>query len=323
MNAAADTTQNEPALQEAALSKQAEQTAPTEQAEGEQAATQTYTPLLSPKVILITGCSSGIGLYCAQQLKKKSQWRVITSARRVADVEKLQEQGLEAVQLDLADSDSIHEALATVFKYAGRIDALFNNGAYGQPGAVEDLPREVLREQFETNVFGTQELTNAVLAHMRARGGGGRIIQNSSVLGYVALKYRGAYNASKYALEGLTDTMRLELKGSDIHMILIEPGPITSEFRANAIANFNRVFSAERIAASAHAESYKKGLASDDGSKPIPFNLEPDAVYQALWHALESKNPRLRYRITLPAKIFWWLKRLLPTAWLDHLLARF
>lgn len=276
------------------------------------------------KVILITGCSTGIGLYCARQLHAHPQWRVIASARGADDVARLQDEGLQCVRLDLADSASIQQAVAETLTRAGRIDALFNNGAYGQPGAVEDLPRAALLQQFETNVFGTQELTNAVIAHMRARGGGGRILQNSSVLGYVALKFRGAYNASKYALEGLSDTMRLELAGSGIHVILIEPGPITSEFRNNSVRNFHAVFDEQKIAASAHCDAYRQGLAngSSGGARPVPFNLGPDAVYRAVLHALQARRPRLRYRITIPAKVFWWLKRALPTAWLDRLLRR-
>lgn len=275
---------------------------------------------MDKKIALFTGCSSGIGLYCAQQLNKNPAWRVFATARKPEDVRHLQSQGLESVQLDLNDSSSIKNALTTITQQTdNKIDALFNNGAYGQPGAVEDLSRHCLRQQFETNVFGTQELTNAVIALMRKNGSGGRIIQNSSVLGFVALKYRGAYNASKYALEGLTDTMRLELKGSGIQLILIEPGPITSRFRENANAMFESTFNDEAINKSAHAAVYK----NRNQGAPVPFTLGPEAVYTALLHALESPKPRLRYRVTLPTKIFWWLKCLLPTSVLDRLLNKF
>ena len=176
--------------------------------------------------ILITGCSSGIGHAAAHALAARG-WRVFATARAEADVERLREEGLEALALDLADSASIEAAVEEVReRTGGRLTALFNNGAYGQPGAVEDLSRAVLREQLETNLLGTHELTTRVLPMMRAQGHG-RIVQNSSVLGLAALPYRGAYVCSKFALEGLTDTLRQELTGSGIHISLIQPGPIT------------------------------------------------------------------------------------------------
>lgn len=276
------------------------------------------------KIALITGCSSGIGLHCARELAKRSAWRVFAAARREEDASRLrEEEGLEAVTLDLDASASIHAAMDEVLeKTGGRLDALFNNGAYGQPGATEDLSREALRAQFETNVFGTQELTNRAIAVMRS-GGGGRIVQNSSVLGFVALVYRGAYVASKYALEGLTDTMRLELAGSGVRLILIEPGPITSDFRKNANAKFNQHFDADKIAASRHRRAYEERLLREgDCSPPPPFNLGPEAVYKALLHALEHPRPKTRYRVTTPTTLFWMLKRLLPTAALDAVLRK-
>lgn len=276
---------------------------------------------MADKVILMTGCSSGIGLFCARALHQRGDWRVFASARNAADVRRLQDEGLTALQLDLGDSDSIRAAVAELLRQSnGRIDALFNNGAYALPAAVEDLPRHGLREQFETNVFGTQELTNAVLPVMR-RQGSGKIIQNSSVLGFVALRYRGAYNASKYALEGLSDTMRLELAGSGVHVVLIEPGPITSDFRKNANKKFREVFDEDRINASVHAAHYRERLQSEEAPTP-PFNLGPEAVYHALLKALAAKRPKTRYAVTLPTHLFWWLKRLLPTRALDAILRR-
>uniref|UniRef100_A0A4W5LCQ8 Uncharacterized protein n=1 Tax=Hucho hucho TaxID=62062 RepID=A0A4W5LCQ8_9TELE len=190
--------------------------------------------VMSSRSILITGCSSGIGLVVAQGLAAKG-WRVFATARQAADVVRLQAQGLEALQLDVDDSDSIVQAVAEVLlRTGGTLDALFNNAGYGQPGAAEDVPRAAMRAQFETNVFGAWELMNAVIPVMR-RQGHGRILFNSSVLGFAAMKYRGAYNASKYAMEGLCDTLRLELAGSGIAVSLIEPGPIESRFRANAL----------------------------------------------------------------------------------------
>jgi len=147
----------------------------------------------------------------------------------------LQAEGLESLQLDLCDSQSIQTAFNEIMQRTnGQLYALFNNGAYGIPGAVEDLSRNTLRTQFETNVFGWHELTTLVIPVMRKQGSG-RIIQNSSVLGFVAMPFRGAYNASKFAIEGLTDTLRLELKDTGIYISLIEPGPILSQFRHNAL----------------------------------------------------------------------------------------
>ncbi|MBF0585244.1 MAG: SDR family NAD(P)-dependent oxidoreductase, partial [Magnetococcales bacterium] len=191
------------------------------------------------QTILITGCSSGIGQCVAHGLKQRG-YRVFATARQLKDVERLQQDGFETCQLDLDDSDSIRNAVEWVLtQTGGTLYALFNNGAYGQPGAVEDISRAALRAQFETNLFGTHELTSLLLPVMR-RQGYGRVLQNSSVLGFVALPYRGAYVASKFALEGLTDTLRLEWRNSGIHFSLIEPGPIQTAFRQNATRAFHR-----------------------------------------------------------------------------------
>ncbi|MDX1609011.1 MAG: SDR family oxidoreductase [Halofilum sp. (in: g-proteobacteria)] len=270
-----------------------------------------------PRSILITGCSSGIGYHCAHGLAKRG-WRVFATCRRAGDVERLRTEGLESVRLDLDDPDSIASALDAVLeRTGGRLDAVFNNGAYGQPGAVEDLSRAALRAQFETNLFGWLDLTNRVLPVMR-RQGHGRIVQNSSVLGFVALKWRGAYNASKFALEGLTDTLRLELAGSGIHVSLIEPGPIESRFRANALAAYRRHIDPEH---SPHREHYRATEARlESEGPPAPFTLGPEAVLVKLVHALESPRPRPRYGVTVPTHAFAWSRRLLPTRWLDRLL---
>ena len=271
------------------------------------------------KNILITGCSSGIGLCVARGLKTRG-YRVLATARKSRDVDRLQQQGLESLPLDLSKPESIQRAIEdTLERTDGELYALFNNGAYGQPGAVEDLRREVLREQFETNFFGTHDLTIGCLAMMR-RQGYGRIIQNSSVLGLVALPYRGAYNASKYALEGLTDTLRLELVDTQIYISLIEPGPILSRFRANAYEAFKSNIDREN---SAHRNQYEimeqrfvvKGPA-------VPFTLPPEAVLKKVVHALESKRPRARYFVTFPTYLFVALKRLLPSRTLDRMLWR-
>jgi len=265
------------------------------------------------KTVLITGCSSGIGYTCAHGLSKLG-YSVFATCRNDADVKRLQSEGLNAFKLDLCDSSSLHVALAWMLSQTGgRIDVLFNNGAYGQPGAVEDLKRDVLREQFETNVFGTQELTNLVLPYMRKQKSG-KIIYNSSILGFVAMSYRGAYNASKFAIEGLADTLRLELHGSGVEVVLIEPGPIRSNFRKNGLAKFLANVDSDR---SAHREVYAKTLERLQKSGDGAFTLGAEAVLEVLVQAIEAKKPKFRYPVTFPTKLFVWLKRLLPTSWMD------
>lgn len=267
------------------------------------------------QTILITGCSTGIGYRTAIILQQRG-YRVIASARKTEDVERLSNEGFETVQLDLADSDSIKNAVAEVIAMTdGKLDGLFNNGAFGQPGAVEDLSRDVLRYQFETNFFGTHELTNLIIPLMRKQGRG-RIIYNSSVLGFIAMSYRGAYNASKFALEGLVDTLRLELHGTGIHLSLIEPGPISSDFRKNAFAlyqkNIDPTHSYHKVTyATMETRLQKKGPA-------VPFTLPADAVTEKVIHAMESKRPKIRYYVTFPTYLFGYLKRLLPTRLLDY-----
>lgn len=274
---------------------------------------------MKEKTILITGCSSGIGHCIAHGLKARG-WRVFASCRKPEDVARLEAEGLEALQLDVDDSTSIRMALDRVLeRTGGTLDALFNNAGFGQPGAAEDLPRDALRAQFETNLFGAWELTAAVLPVMR-RQGRGRVIFNSSVLGFAAMKYRGAYNASKYAMEGLCDTLRLELAGSGIWVSLVEPGPILSRFRPNALVKF---LAAVPVEHSVHREAYRRQLERlQKEGEAAPFTLPPEAVLQAVVRALEAPRPAARYRVTLPTRVFWWLKRLLPTRWLDAVLQR-
>jgi NAD(P)-dependent dehydrogenase (short-subunit alcohol dehydrogenase family) len=273
----------------------------------------------SPKTVLITGCSTGIGYTTAVELKKRGH-TVIASARKQEDVIRLQQQGFTAIQLDLADSDSIRQAVDSAIKLAdGKIDALFNNGAFGQPGAVEDLTRDVLRFQFETNLFGTHELTNLILPLMRQQGHG-RIIYNSSILGLVAMRYRGAYNASKFALEGLADTLRLELYGTNIHISLIEPGPILSDFRKNSLVLFKKNIDTTH---SHHKEIYQtmEARLQKEGAA-VPFTLPATAVAKKVIHALEARQPKIHYYVTFPTFLFGYLKRILPMPWLDALLRK-
>ena len=195
---------------------------------------------------------------------------------------------------------------------------MFNNGAFGLPGAVEDLSRAALLAQFETNVFGTQSLTNRFIRHVRQHGQGGRILYNSSVLGFAAMAYRGAYNASKYAIEGLADTLRLELHDAPLDVVLIEPGPIRSRFRENAYSAFRQWIQPSESAHRAQYEAMIQRLKKEGDA--APFTLGPEAVTRTVVRALQARRPAPRYPVTVPTHAFAWLKRLLPVRWLDWLL---
>jgi short-subunit dehydrogenase len=266
------------------------------------------------KTILITGCSSGIGLCLAKGLKKRGH-RVLATARKEDDVKLLMDLGLESVQLDVNDSNSIKKAMQNIIALTdGKIDVLINNCSYAQGGAIEDLTRDAMREQFETNLFGPMELTGLVIKLMRHQNEG-RIVQIVSLLGYVTMPFRGAYNASKHALEGLTDTLRQELRGTNIKVSLIEPGPIHSKIRDNAKKYFLKHIDLENTA---HKKTYEKMEKEFFAIKSkSPFYLSPEAVLKKVIHAVESKKPKLRYYVGFPAHLFCILKRLLPTKALD------
>lgn len=272
-----------------------------------------------PKAVLVTGASTGIGYHCAKALQQDG-YRVIASCRKLPDVSRLQAEGLTCIQLDLADSDSVQRAAEEALRLCdGRLYGLFNNGGYGQPGAVEDLGRETLREQFETNLFGWAELTNALLPAM-IKQGEGRIIQHSSVLGFASLPFRGAYNASKYALEGLTDTLRLELTGTGVQVSLIQSGPILSDFRKNALAALRRNIDMDN---SRHTDKYTYAVERLSRKGPVQrFTLGPEAVYKRVRHALTSPRPKPRYRVTVPTYLLAFLKRVLSTRQLDRFLLK-
>lgn len=269
--------------------------------------------------VLVTGCSSGIGLATAKLLTGLG-WRVVASARQEQDVVRLCGAGLTAVTLDVADPESIGAALdEALMLTGGRLDALVNNAGIAIPGAVEDLDREHLQRQFDVNFFGTLELTNRVLPLMR-RQGHGRVVMVSSILGRVAVPWRGAYNASKFALEGITDTLRLELAGSGIQVSLVNPGPVRSRFRDNSLANFDALVD---TAASPYRDRYVK-LRAETGSRKDdqPFTVGPEVVARKIAHALESRRPKARYYVTLPAYLLATARCLLPTRMLDSLLSK-
>ncbi|PZX47239.1 short-subunit dehydrogenase [Roseinatronobacter thiooxidans] len=270
--------------------------------------------------VLITGCSSGIGYHAAHALHARG-WQVFATCRKEEDCARLRSAGLHSFQLDYTDTASIHAAVQQVLEATGgRLDALFNNGAYAIPGAVEDLPTDALRAIFETNLFGWHELTRQVLPVMRAQGHG-RIVQNSSVLGLAALKWRGAYVATKFALEGLTDVLRLELADTAIHICLIEPGPITSRIRENSIPHFEHWIDWHT---SPRADHYRETLLARLYDKRAPdfFELPPEAVTRRLIHALEANRPKARYYVTTPTRLLGSIRRVLPTRALDWILGK-
>jgi NAD(P)-dependent dehydrogenase (short-subunit alcohol dehydrogenase family) len=268
------------------------------------------------RTILITGCSSGIGWHCALGLRQRG-WRVFATARKAEDLKRLEAEGVEALYLDYTEPESVAGCAEEVARRAGgKLDALFNNGAYGQPGAVEDLRREVLEAQFAANVFGWHQLTQSCLPLMRANGSG-RIVQCSSVLGLVALKWRGAYNASKFAIEALADTQRLELRGTNIFVSLIEPGPIASKFVETSLRNFEKNIDEANSHYKAAYERQRQRLGRGGSGR---FKLGPEAVLEKLVHAVESPHPKARYFVTRPTGWMAMARRILPQAALDYVL---
>lgn len=275
---------------------------------------------MSNKTVVVTGCSSGIGRCAAEELHNRG-YNVIATVRRVEHAERLHALGIkQVIELDLSSSESVNAASSEILELGkGDIYGLFNNAAYGQPGAVEDLSRHALRCQFETNFFGTHELTINLLPAMLNRGDA-RIVQNSSVLGFAAMPMRGAYNASKFALEGLSDTLRLELAGTGVKVSIIEPGPILSNFRKNALFALEREINMDT---SRHGDKYRSALERLKKDGPAaPFTLPPQAVVKKLIHALESRRPRQRYRVTFPTQLMAVLKTILPGSIMDSVLIK-
>ncbi|ATG37038.1 short-chain dehydrogenase/reductase [Phaeobacter piscinae] len=272
------------------------------------------------KTILMTGCSSGIGLDAAHGMRERG-WTVFASCRQRVDCDRLRAQGFISPLMDYTDAETLRSGLGEVLEHTGgTLDVLFNNGAHGLPGAVEDVSTDGLRSIFESNVFGWHELTRNVIPVMRAQGHG-RIVQNSSILGFVSFPWRGAYVATKHAIEGLTDTMRVELGDSGIHVILIEPGPVTSKIREKAIPHFEKYVDWEN---SALRDRYEASLLKRlyESTGPDRFELPASAVTAKLVHACESRRPHPRYYVTVPTHIGGVLKRILTTRAIDRILAR-
>ncbi len=265
------------------------------------------------KSILITGCSSGIGYETAKLLKQQG-WKVFASCRKQQDVIRLQQDGFESLLLDVNDSAQIQSAFETI-KTSGGLDAVFCNAGYGLPSMVEDVSRKDLQDLFETNVFGVWEVMNQALKIFRQQNHG-KIIITSSILGFAAMPFRGAYNSTKFAIEGMADTLRLELKGSNISVSLIEPGPIESNFRSNSNEQFKKIDVSDSI----HQEVYKKNLTYFNTKKnKNPFVLPPSACAEVCLKILNAKKPKARYQITFPSKLFWILKKVLPTFIFDFI----
>ncbi|WP_075180527.1 SDR family oxidoreductase [Pantoea sp. 1.19] len=252
------------------------------------------------KCVFITGCSSGIGLVAAQDLQQRG-YRVLAGCRKPDDVARMNDQGYTGVLLDMDDADSVAAAAERVLTLCdGRLYGLFNNAGYGVYGPLYSLSRAQLEAQFATNLFGLHQLTTLLLPAMLPHGEG-RIINTSSVMGLVSTPGRGAYAASKYALEAWSDALRMELHGSGVRVSLIEPGPLSTAFTANV--NQTR----------ADRPVKNPGIAAR-------FELPATAVLPKLRHALESRRPRLRYPVTLVAHALTLLRRLLPARMLDRLL---
>ena len=276
---------------------------------------------MQKKSILITGCSSGIGYDSACTLHRCG-WQVFATCRKKEDCERLRAEGLESFVLDYENPKSITSAVKKVVKLTGgTLDALFNNGAYAIPGAVEDLPRDALKQTFEANLFGWHDLIVQVIPIMRAQGHG-RIINCSSVLGFIPMRWRGSYVATKYALEGLTDTLRIEMRDTNIKIILLQPGPITSKFRHNSIIGFEKWIKWQNLARASQYKSilinrlYNKSLQKDQ------FELPASAVTKKLIRALEKANPKSKYMITIPTYVSAILKRFLPNPWFDKFMSK-
>ena len=273
------------------------------------------------KSILITGCSSGIGLDCAKTLHAHG-WVVFASCRQQKDCDRLKMMGIEAPRLDHADPVSITETIQYILtKTNGKLDAVFNNGAFAVPGAVEDLPTDALRSIYETNLFGYHEVIRQVIPIMRAQGKG-KILNCSSVLGFVAIPWRGAYNSTKFALEGLTDTLRIEMRNTNINVILIEPGPIGTKIRENSIPHFERWVDWEN---SPRKKQYETNLIKrlyQPKNKPDAFELPVSAVTKVVMKALESHHPKPRYYVTIPTHFMGFLRRILSTRSLDWFISR-
>ena len=273
---------------------------------------------MKTKNILITGCSSGIGKNVAITLHNKG-WRVFATCRSKTDCTFFTKLGIESFPLDLLKEESINCAVNLVKeKTKSQLDVLFNNGAYAIPGAIQDIPRSAMREIFEVNVFGQIDLINRCIPLMM-NSDYPKVINCSSVLGFISLPYRGLYSATKYSIEALTDALRRENYDSKIKFVLIQPGPINTDIKKKSIKHFEKWIDWKK---SIHQKTYENKVIKrlyDDNYKDSfnSYELQPDEVTKILINVLNSKKPKARYKITIQTKIAQIMIKLLPTNTLD------
>lgn len=276
--------------------------------------------VVADKSVLVTGCSSGIGRATAEVLRTAG-WKVFPTARKAEDLEALRTDGFEAVELDIATSGSVVACIETVLeKNGGKLGAVVNNAGFGMPGAIQDLTRDAMRQQFEVNLFGLQELTNLLVPVFRKQGYG-RIVNISSVVGRLSLPFMGIYSASKFALEAVSDAQRIELSLDPISVSLVEPGPIRTRFSTNCAGQGEVRLD---VNGSRFGAAYKKYFDKrrNGGMAEDRFRLPPEAVAGKIRHALESPRPKIRYRVTIPAYLGDWAARWMPAGLIDRLMTR-
>lgn len=270
------------------------------------------------KAVLITGCSTGIGRATAIRLAQAG-WTVYATARKLAAIEDLEAKGCKTLALDVCDDASMCAAVAAVESAEGAVGVLVNNAGYGLEGCFEETPMAEVRRQFETNVFGLTRMCQLVLPGMR-RQRWGRIVNLSSVGGTLALPGGAFYHATKFAVEALSDAMRFELRDFGIDVVIVEPGPIKTEFGRTAIANVDRVKQANSPYAGFNAAVAGKIHEALEGWMAVAAGA-PDDVAKAIERAIGADRPRTRYPITAAARVLMFLRRRLPDRAFDAFLA--
>jgi len=263
------------------------------------------------KAVLITGCSTGIGRATAEHLAARG-WRVYATARRPETIADLRNRGCEVLALDVCDEASIRGAVDTVVAAEGAVGVLVNNAGYGQEGTVEEVPMEEVRRQFETNVFGLVRLTQLALPGMR-RQHWGRVINVSSMGGRLTFPGGGVYHATKHAVEAISDALRFEVRGFGVDVVVIEPGPIKTQFEDTSLDSMD-------AASDSHVSPYAEFNASVAervrGTYKGPMAAGPEAVARAIERAVSAKHPRTRYPVTAAARLLMLTRRILPDrAW--------
>jgi NAD(P)-dependent dehydrogenase (short-subunit alcohol dehydrogenase family) len=275
------------------------------------------------KTVLITGATDGLGRAAALLLAQRG-YRVFAagrSAEKRAQLDTLsheQSLPLETVELDVCDDASVQRAVAYVLGKTGGIDVLFNNAGVNYTAAVEDLRMEDWRRQFETNFFGVLRVTQAVVPHMRERRHG-RILMMSSVSGFVTAPTQGAYSSSKFALEAMSNALRLELYPFGVHVVLIEPGYIVTGIQQAAL-ELSKPYT-DKMNSGPYAPLYARFFASVTGSR-AKSKTTPEDCARVILQAIEATNPRIRYGVTQLATVAKWCKRLLSDKAVDAIFRR-